>query len=34
MLGNMVSNMMVKPYQSPLFDSPETWGLDYENVEF
>lgn len=34
MLGNMVSNMMVKPYQSPLFDSPEAWGLDYENVEF
>ncbi|WP_316368954.1 alpha/beta hydrolase [Candidatus Thiodiazotropha sp. CDECU1] len=34
MLGTMISNMMVKPYQSPLFDSPETWGLDYENVEF
>lgn len=34
MIGNMVSNMMVKPYQSPLFDSPEAHGLAYENVEF
>ena len=34
MFGNMVSNMMVKPYQSPLFDKPENWGLDYESVEF
>lgn len=34
MFGNMISNMMTKPYQSPLFDSPEAYGLDYENVEF
>ena len=34
MFGNMVSNMMVKPSQSPLFDSPTNYGLDYENVEF
>ncbi|MEL7528448.1 MAG: alpha/beta hydrolase, partial [Pseudomonadota bacterium] len=34
MFGNMISNMMVKPFQSPLFDSPEAHGLDYENVEF
>ena len=34
MFGKMISNMMVKPYQSPLFDSPEAYGLDYENVEF
>ncbi|WP_421858641.1 alpha/beta hydrolase family protein [Oricola sp.] len=34
MFGNMVSNMMVKPYQSPLFDKPENWDLDYERVEF
>ncbi|MBT9317827.1 alpha/beta hydrolase [Leptothoe spongobia] len=34
MFGNMVSNMMVKPAQSPLFDSPADYGLDYENVEF
>ena len=34
MFGNMISNMMVKPFQSPLFDTPEAHGLDYENVEF
>lgn len=34
MFGNMVSNMMVKPSQSPLFDSPMDYGLDYDNVEF
>ncbi|MBD0864922.1 MAG: alpha/beta hydrolase [Rhodobacteraceae bacterium] len=34
MFGKMISNMMVKPYQSPLFDTPEAHGLDYENVEF
>ena len=34
MFGNMISTMMVKPGQSPLFDSPEAHGLDYENVEF
>ena len=34
MLGNMISNMMVKPGQSPLFDSPEAHGLPYENVTF
>ena len=34
MFGNMISNMMVKPFQSPLFDSPEAHGLAYEDVEF
>lgn len=34
MIGNMVSNLMVKPNQSPLFDSPEAHGLDYEDVTF
>ena len=34
MLGNMISNMMVKPGQSPLFDSPEAHGLAYEDVAF
>ncbi|MCG7981777.1 MAG: lysophospholipase [Candidatus Thiodiazotropha lotti] len=34
MFGNLISNMMVKPGQSPLFDKPENHGLDYENVEF
>lgn len=34
MFGTMISNMMVKPYQSPLFDSPQAYGLDFEDVEF
>ncbi|MEO1522795.1 MAG: alpha/beta fold hydrolase [Cyanobacteria bacterium J06633_2] len=34
MFGNMISNMMVKPFQSPLFDSPTNYNLDYEDVEF
>ena len=34
MLGNMISNMMVKPFQSPLFESPVKYQLDYEDVEF
>lgn len=34
MFGRMISDMMVKPYQSPLFDDPASYGLDYENVEF
>ena len=34
MVGNMISNMMVKPFQSPLFDGPTNYNLDYEDVEF
>ena len=34
MFGKMISNMMVKPHQSPLFDSPQAHGLDYEDVAF
>ena len=34
MIGNMIPNMMVKPFQSPLFDSPANHGLDYEDVAF
>ncbi len=34
MFGSMISNMMVKPYQSPLFDDPKAHGLEYEDVEF
>lgn len=34
MLGNMIANMMVKPFQSPLFDSPENYALDFEQVDF
>ena len=34
MFGNLISDMMVKPFQSPLFDDPANYGLDHENVEF
>lgn len=34
MFGNMISDMMVKPFQSPLFDDPANYGLDHDNVEF
>ena len=34
MFGKMISDMMVKPYQSPLFDDPQSYGLDHEAVEF
>ena len=34
MFGKMISNMMVKPHQSPLFDNPKSYGLDYEDIEF
>ncbi|MEM9092875.1 MAG: alpha/beta fold hydrolase [Cyanobacteria bacterium P01_F01_bin.53] len=26
--------MMIKPFQSPLFDSPKNYDLDYEDIEF
>ncbi|MEO0681500.1 MAG: alpha/beta hydrolase [Pseudomonadota bacterium] len=34
MIGRMVSDMMVKPGQSPLFDNPEAHGLAHEDVTF
>ena len=34
MLGNIVANMMIKPDQSPVFDDPENYGLEYEDVTF
>ncbi len=34
MFGNQISDMMVKPNQSPLFDDPANYGLDYETVTF
>lgn len=34
MFGNMMANMLIKPFQSPVFDSPESYGLDYEDVAF
>jgi predicted acyl esterase len=34
MFGKMISNMMIKPGSSPVFDKPEDFGLKYEEVEF
>ena len=34
MFGKMIANTMIKPHQSPLFDDPENFGLDYESVTF
>ena len=34
MLSKLMSNMMIKPYQSPVFDNPKNYGLDYEDVTF
>lgn len=34
MLGNMIANTFIKPFQSPVFDTPENYDLDYENVIF
>lgn len=34
MLATYISNMMIKPHQSPLFDDPKDYGLDHENVTF
>ncbi|ABW25287.1 alpha/beta hydrolase [Acaryochloris marina] len=34
MLGKMIANTFIKPYQSPVFDDPKNYGLDYEAVTF
>ena len=34
MFGKMISDMMVKPHQSPLFDDPSAYGLEYTDVSF
>ena len=34
MIGKAISDLMIKPGKSPVFDSPENYGLDYENVSF
>ena len=34
MFGKMVSNMMIKPGQSPVFNKPSDFGLDYQDVSF
>lgn len=34
MLGKAISNMMIKPGKAPVFENPEQYGLDYEDVTF
>lgn len=34
LFGGMLSDMNIKPHQSPLFDSPENYELPFENVSF
>ena len=34
MLANMIANTFIKPFQSPVFDDPKNYDLDYENVTF
>ncbi|APD07735.1 hypothetical protein UJ101_02235 [Flavobacteriaceae bacterium UJ101] len=34
MFGKMISDMMIKPGKSPVFETPDKYGLEYENVTF
>ena len=34
MLGNIIANTFIKPFQSPVFDDPKNYDLNYENVTF
>ena len=34
MFGKMISDMMIKPGKSPVFETPDQYGLDYEDVTF
>lgn len=34
MIGEMLSNMMIKPGKSPVFSSPDEFDLAYEDIEF
>ena len=34
MFGKAISNLMIKPGQSPVFETPDKYGLDYEDVTF
>ena len=34
MFGTLIANTMIKPHQSPLFDDPKNYGLDFEDVTF
>lgn len=34
MFGKMISNMMVAPGKSPVYETPSKYGLDYEDITF
>lgn len=34
MFGKAISDLMIKPGKSPVFETPEMYGLDYEDVTF
>ena len=34
MFGKAISDLMIKPGKSPVFETPEAYGLDYEDVNF
>lgn len=34
MFGKQISNLMIKPGKSPVFETPEKYGLQYEDVSF
>ncbi|MEO1514251.1 MAG: alpha/beta hydrolase [Bacteroidota bacterium] len=34
MFGKAISNLMIKPGQSPVFETPDSYGLEYQDVTF
>ena len=34
MIGNMIADTFIKPFQSPVFDDPKNYDLTYEDVTF
>lgn len=34
MISNTIANTFIKPFQSPVFDNPQNYQLDYQNVTF
>lgn len=34
MFGNIIANTFINPFQSPVFDDPKKYGLDFEDVVF
>ncbi len=34
MFGKAISNLMIKPGKSPVFETPDSFGLEYEDVTF